>query len=311
MKSQTVVYNSAGKPIDLKPKVRKEWGLFFLAIPFMVYIFMFSYVPLAGWYLAFIKYKVGVPILQCEFVGLYNFQQLFAAGPFLNALKNTFIYSGMGYLCKILPPIFAILLNEISNRHFKKTVQTLTTIPHFISWVIVYALCYAMLSTEGPVNMILANFGTSQHLLTDKKSIYVFMQVLGVWKGIGWDAIIYIAAITGIDQELYEAAAIDGAGYFKRAWHITIPGILPTFLVLLLLSIAHILSNGMDKMYVFQNPLIYNQLETLEMYTYKRGIKNMDYSYGTAVSIMQSAVSLTLLFVTNWIAKKVRGDTIV
>ena len=308
--SQTAVNPAKPKP-QLKEKKRKEWGLLLLALPFLIYIFMFSYVPLAGWYLAFIKYKVGMPILKCEFVGFRNFQQMFATGSFGNALRNTLIYSGLGYLCKFFPPIFAILLNEIGNRHFKKTVQTLTTIPHFISWVIVYALCYAMLSSEGPVNAFLANFGKSQHLLTDKKYIYVFMQTLGVWKGIGWDAIIYIAAITSIDQELYEAASIDGAGYFKRALHITLPGILPTFLVLLLLSVAHILNNGMDKMYVFQNKLVYNQLETLEMYTYKRGIQNMDYSYGTAVSVMKSVVSLTLLFVTNWIAKKIRGETIV
>ena len=300
------------KPVVYKEKVKKEWGLLAIIAPFIILIFMFSYVPLAGWYLAFIKYKLGQPILNCQFVGFANFQKLFITGAFNNALKNTLIYSGLGYAFKFLPPLFAILLNEIGNKTFKKWVQTITTLPHFISWVIVYSLCYALLSTEGPVNEVLiALGGKKQNLLTNKKTIYMFMQVLGIWKGIGWDAIIYIAAITGIDQELYEAAAIDGAGYTQKALHITLPGIMPTFLVLLLLSVANLLSNGLDKLYAFQNMLIYNQVETLEMYTYARGIKNQDFSYATAVGIFQSTVSLTLLFVTNWIAKKIRGTSIV
>lgn len=302
---------TAAVPVIKKKKPRKEWSLLFIMLPFIVFIILFAYVPLAGWYLAFIKYKLGVPILQCEFVGFANFKALFATGAFDKALRNTLIYSGLAYLCKFLPPLFAIMLNEIGNKHFKKAVQTVTTIPHFISWVIVYALCYGMFSSEGPVNALLSLFGTSQKLLTNNKTIYGFLTAVGIWKGIGWDAIIYIAAITGIDQELYEAASIDGAGYFKRALHITLPGILPTFLVLLLLSVAHLLNNGMDRMYVFDNMMVHNQVQTLEMYTYARGIKNMDFSYGTAVSIFQSVVSLIMLFVTNWIAKKVRGDTIV
>lgn len=135
-------------------------GLLLLILPFIVYIIMFCYVPLAGWYFAFIKYKVGMPILQCEFVGFENFRQMFATGAFENALMNTLIYSGLGYACKFLPVIFAVLLNEITYSPFKRTVQTLTTIPHFISWVIVYALAYALLSTEGPVNQMLGYFGT-------------------------------------------------------------------------------------------------------------------------------------------------------
>ena len=170
---------------------------------------------------------------------------------------------------------------------------------------------WALFSTEGAVNRILASFGTKQNLLTDRNSVYLFQTCLSVWKGLGWDAIVYVAAIAGIDQELYEAAAIDGAGHFKRAIHITLPGIMPTMVVLLLLGVANIISNGMDQYFLFQNSLIYNKIETLELYTYKQGIKLMDYSYASAVDITKSVVSITLLFTTNFIAKKVRGNSIV
>ena len=151
----------------------------------------------------------------------------------------------------------------------------------------------------------------TQSVMTDRNSVYFFQSALYLWKVLGWNSIIYVAAIAGIDPQLYEAASIDGAGHFKRALHITLPGILPTMLVLLLLGVANIISNGMDQYYLFQNPMNYNKIETLELYTYKQGMKLMDYSYASAVDIMKSLVSLTLLFTTNAIAKKVRGNSIV
>ena len=282
-----------------------------MLLPVMIYILLFSYVPLFGWYYAFIEYKIGKSIFDCAFVGFDNFRILFSSAAFGRAMTNTLIYSGIKYAMLFLPPAFAILLNEIQHPGYKKFVQTLTTLPHFISWVIVYALAYALLSSDGPVNMFLAKFGTSQKLLMDKKAVYSFQSILYLWKCIGWDSIIYIAAITGIDQELYEAASIDGAGHFKKAIHITLPGIMPTLFVLLLLGIANIIGNGMDQYFVFQNSITYNKLETLEMYTYKQGVKLMDYSYSTAVGIFKSLVSVTLLFCTNFLAKKVRGNSIV
>jgi ABC-type polysaccharide transport system permease subunit len=158
---------------------------------------------------------------------------------------------------------------------------------------------------------MLAVVGGEQALLTDRKNVYLFQSCLNLWKGLGWDSIVYVAAIAGIDQQLYEAASIDGAGHFKRALHITLPGIMPTMVVLLLLGVANIISNGMDQYFLFQNSIIYNKIETLELYTYKQGIKLMDYSYASAVDIMKSVVSITLLFVTNYFAKKVRGNSIV
>lgn len=300
----------ASAPI-FNQKKRKRWDMFFLALPFMILVLLFAYVPLAGWYFAFIEYRVGTPILECTFVGFDNFVRLFQTGAFIRTLKNTVIYSSAKYITLICPMIFAILFNEIQNTRFRKVVQTMTTLPHFISWVIVYGLVYALFTTEGPVNQLLAMFGTEQRLLTDRDATYVFQSFLYLWKVLGWNSIIYVAAIAGIDQQLYEAATIDGAGHFRCALHVTLPGILPTFVVLMLLGVADFVNNGMDQYYVFQNAFTYNKLETLEMYTYKQGMKLMDYSYATAVGILKSGVSITLLFVTNAIAKKVRGNAIV
>ena len=297
--------------MKLVPKQRKQWSLFFIALPLMIYVFAFKYVPLLGWYFAFIEYKIGTPIMNCAFVGLDNFKAMFSNAAFFRALKNTMIFSGIKYALLFLPPVFAIMFNEIQNNRYRKVVQTMTTLPHFISWVIVYGLMWALFSTEGAVNRMLAVVGGEQALLTDRNNVYLFQSCLNLWKGLGWDSIVYVAAIAGIDQQLYEAAAIDGAGHFKRALHITLPGIMPTMIVLLLLGVANIISNGMDQYFLFQNSIIYNKIETLELYTYKQGIKLMDYSYASAVDIMKSVVSITLLFATNYFAKKVRGNSIV
>ena len=300
------------KTLKYTGKKRKNWTLFFMALPLMVFVFAMKYVPLLGWYFSLIEYKVGKPIMDCTFVGLDNFRAMFKNPAFFRALTNTFIFSGIKYALLFVPPIFAILFNEIPNLRYRKVVQTMTTLPHFISWVIVYGLAYALFSTEGVVNKALLALGMrTQSVMTDRNSVYLFQSVLYLWKVLGWNSIIYVAAIAGIDPQLYEAASIDGAGHFKRALHITLPGILPTMLVLLLLGVANIISNGMDQYYLFQNPMNYNKIETLELYTYKQGMKLMDYSYASAVDIMKSLVSLTLLFTTNAIAKKVRGNSIV
>lgn len=292
-------------------KPKKDWRGFFLLLPIAVFVIMFSYVPLAGWYFSLIEYKIGRPILECKFVGLENFRNLFATKSFSRVLTNTLIFSGIKYAMLFIPPIFAILLNEIANVRFKKVVQTITTLPHFISWVIIYGLCYALFSTDGLINILLEPLGISQSLLIEKDAVYTFQSTIYLWKTLGWNSIIYIAAITAIDQGLYEAAAIDGAGRFRQALHVTLPGILPTLFVLLLLGIADLINNGMDQYFVFQNSVTYNRLETLELYTYKQGLELMDYSYATAVGIFKSLISIILLFATNIFAKKVRGDSII
>lgn len=203
--------------------------------------------------------------------------------------------------------IFAILLNEIRSNRYRKCVQTLTTLPYFISWIIVYSLSFALFSNEGLVTTML---GMKKNLLINGDAVYIFQCLLGLWKNLGWDAIIYIAAIAGIPQELYEAA-VDGAGRFRMAIHITVPELMNTFIVLLLMFVGNFISNGMDQYYAFSNNLVIDRIETIELYTYRLGLQQMDYSFSTAIGIFKSVISIILLFSTNVLAKKVRGESIV
>lgn len=289
--------------------------LLVLVLPFVLFIFAFYYVPLLGWILAFFNYKPGIPLSRTPFVGLKYFQMMFSGGSdMLRSLRNTFAMYLLGLLCTPLPMIFAILLNEIRCRPFKKIVQTTTTMPNFISWIIVFSFAFSLFSTDGLVNNLLTKLhliSTPTNLLGNSDIVWVFQTLLGLWKGLGWSAIIYIAAIAGIDGELYDAARVDGAGRFRCTLHITIPGLMPTFLVLLLLSLSNILSVGFDQYLLFYNSLVADKIEVLDYYVYRLGIVASNYSYGTAVGIFKSVVSITMLFLINYIAKRVRGSSLI
>ena len=290
--------------------------LLLMAIPFVIFIFMFSYVPLFGWIYSFFNYKPGIPLSRTPFVGLENYALIFTfyRKQIWGVLRNALIFSSLGLLCSPLPMIFAIFLNEIKSLKFKKLVQTTTTLPHFISWIIVFSLAFSIFSDSGVVNNLLIALGlveTPTMLLGNSDVVYVFQMMLGWWKSTGWGAIIYIAAISGIDMELYDAAAVDGAGRFARMRHITVPGLLPTYLVLLLLSIGSIISVGFDQYFVFYNALVADKIEVIDTFVFRVGISKNDYSFATAVGIMKTFISLLLLFSANNIAKKVRGEAII
>jgi putative aldouronate transport system permease protein len=295
----------------MKKRKRYTWSLLLLVLPIMLWVVLFDYVPLAGWVLSLFEYRPGLPLFENKFVGLNNFKYFLMGADVLKVVRNTLVFSAINLVAMVFPIIFALLLNEVENRPFRRVVQTVTTVPHFISWVIAYSLCFALFSTEGLVNGLLAKFGLSQNVLSSKNAVYWFQSVMTLWKGLGWSAIIYIAAIAGIDQELYEAATVDGAGRFRCAIHITLPGIMPTFLVLILLNIAGFMNTGTDQHFVFRNPYIMDTLETIDLYTYRVGLQSFDYSYATAVGILKSFISIMLLFITNFAAKKIRGENIV
>lgn len=292
--------------------------LFLLSVPFLILIFLFSYLPLYGWIYALFNYKPGRALLDCEFVGLDNFTRMFADKyafeDIIRVMKNTLGMSLIGIATSWLPMIFAVFLAEIKNKPFRKTVQTLTTIPNFISWVLVYSVAYALFSVnDGFVNRLLMSMGILDegiNFLASSKHVWLTMWLWGTWKGLGWNAIMYIAALTGIDQEQYEAAAVDGAGRFQKIWHITIPGLLPTYFVLLLLSIANLINNGMEQYFIFENAMNKEYIEVLDLYVYNQGMVGINYSYSTAVSILKSIVSVTLLFVANMGSKLTRGESI-
>lgn len=294
-----------------KRKPKKDWRLLLILLPLLAIIIMFNYVPLAGWALSLVNYKPGLPLDKCQFMGLFFFQKLLKSRDTMRVLRNTVIFSALNLLTLPLPMILAILLNEIESNRFRKVAQVVTTLPHFISWVIVYALSFALFSSEGLLNQLRAGLSLRpQGILTDKNAVYWFQTAVSLWKSLGWNSIIYIAAVAGIDQELYEAARVDGAGRFRCALHVTLPGLLPTFIVLLLLQISNFISSGIDQYMVFTNNMVTKNIEVLDLYVYTTGLKNQNYSLAIAAGIMKSFISIALLIFANLTAKKVRGESI-
>lgn len=289
-----------------------------LAVPFLIYVFAFSYVPLVGWIYSVFDYKIGQKFLDfgsMVFVGLGNFQKLFTErSEVLRVLRNTLALSALGMLATPVPVVFAIMFNEIKNSKFKKIVQTATTLPNFISWIIVYGVAFAFFSVNGFVSVLMQKIGIQppvMGILGDVDHTWVLQWILGIWKSFGWSAIIYIAAITGIDSELYDAAKVDGANKIQSILHITIPGIMPTYVVMFLLAVSNILSNGFDQYFMFYNPMVADKIEVLDYYVYKVGFYINDYSYSITLGMLKSILGIVLLFTANALSKKIRGESIV
>ncbi len=298
-------------------EIKTPMKLFLMFIPILAFVFIFSYLPLWGWRYAFFDYKAGETLTMDKFVGFKWFTYLFeneaTRSDIVRVLKNTLIMSGLGIATSWVPMAFAIFLTEIKAGWFRRLVQTFTTIPNFISWVLVYAIALAIFSTEGFINNFLTDITGTAHTtnyLLSESGTWFKMLAWGMWKGVGWSAIIYISGISGIDQQLYEAATVDGAGRFQKMWHITVPGLIPTFCVLLLMSVANILSNGMDQYLVFENARNYADIEVLDLYVYKIGIGKGLVPLSTVVGMVKTFVSVTLLFLANGVSKLIRGESI-
>lgn len=292
--------------------------LFLCLVPFIILCFLFSYFPLHGWIYAFFDYKPPLPLSKCEFVGLKWFKMLFAnktqVTQMIQVMKNTFAMSLLGILTSILPVGFAIFLNEIKCKWFKNLVQTLTTLPNFISWVLVYSVAFSLFTDSGMVNTLLQNLGLITQpikFLDSDAHTWLWMTLWNMWKGLGWGAIMYLAAIAGIDAELYEAAKVDGANRFQLMKNITLPALMPTFFVLLMMSVANFLNNGMDQYYVFQNSFNKEHIQVLDLYVYNIGMTGSSLSLATAIGMLKSIVSVGLLTVVNFVSKKTRGESII
>lgn len=292
--------------------------LFLFLLPFLVLVFVFSYLPLWGWRYGFYMYQPGETLTPDKFVGLYWFAFLFenpaTTADLVRVVVNTLAMSGLGILTSVVPLAFAIFLSEIGSTRIRRFVQTLTTIPNFISWVLVYAVAFSIFSTDGFVSSLMVTSGfweSGQNMLMGDDAIWLKMLAWGMWKGLGWGAILYIAAITSIDPQLYEAATVDGAGRFQKMWYVTIPELIPTFMVLLLLSIAGILNNGMEQYLVFENATNTGPITVLDLYVYKLGIGQGVIPLSTVVGMVKSVISVLLLFGANAISKMVRGTSIV
>lgn len=302
-----------------KTPLKKGTRLFLIALPFLLLVFAFSYLPLYGWVYSFYNYKPGFSLGQCEFVGMQWFKSIIAnpttIAEVFRVMKNTLVISTLGILTSVFPVAFAIFLVEIRSPWVKKTVQVLTTLPNFISWVLVYSFAYALFATDsGVLNQMLIKFGLIQqpiNFLASDNFTWIKMALWSLWKYLGWNAIMYLAAIASIDQELYEAARVDGAGRFRLMWHITVPSVLPTYFVLLLFQVANFVNNGLDQYFVFQNPLNKEHIEVLDLYVYNIGMLGSNFSFATAISMLKSIISIILLFIVNRTSKLVRGETII
>lgn len=298
-------------------KGRTGRKLLLISIPFLLFVTAFSYVPLLGWSISFFRYYPGIPFNKLEFMGLKNFRLFFSnKDQVLLVLRNTFVLSGLILVTLPLPAVFAIFLNEIRGRWFKKTVQTFSTIPYFISYVLIYLAFVTLFSpSDGMINTLLVQklhiLKNPLNVLNNDKIAWTVQTLTYLFKNLGYSAILYLSAIAGIDTQLYEAAEVDGAGRFQKIWNITVPGLLPTFVVLLVLGLGNVLSGaGFEQYYVFGNAMVLDKLEVIDTYTYKMGMVQGNYSFGTAMSMMKSVLSVGLLLISNFIVKRVRGNSI-
>lgn len=301
----------AGAPKIRKGIIRKIYrdrfllGLLFLP---MLYYFIFNYIPMYGVIIAFMDYNPWVGFLNSEWVGFEHFISFMNSVYFVRVLRNTVLLSAYSLIfCFPVPIVFAILLNEISNKTFKKTVQTISYLPHFISTVVIVGLIVNFLSpSTGIVNMILEFFGQKRiHFLTRPeyfRSIYI---IQNIWKTMGWSAIIYLAALSSIPQENYEAAIIDGATRFQRIYYITLPGIIPVISIMLILQIGHILRVSWETILLLYNPMIYETSDVINTFVYRRGLVDSDFSFATAVNLFQNVLGFILVIVANQISRKV------
>lgn len=304
--------NSLGAVQSRKGKI-----LFLCAIPVLAYVIIFGYVPMWGLGYAFVKYRLGKPMLESTFVGFDNFKILFE-NPIIRdnifqSVINTLGMAALNYLLLPLPMLFAILLSELKCAPFKKVVQTVSTLPNFISWVVIFALVNALLSSTGLINTLLLEWGVIEkpiNVLMSEDGVWVKQVLLQLWQSLGWSSIVYFSAIAGIDQEQYEAAAVDGAGRWARIRYITIPHLIPTFIVLLIMGVGRLLNTGVDQYLIFENAFNTDYITTLDLYVYHLGVGNGMISYGVATGMLKSIVALILFYSANYISKKVRGSGI-
>ena len=298
------------RKVSFSVYMKRYWQLYALLVLPLLYLLSFKYIPMIYIQIAFKKYSIVESVWKLPLAANHGFEyfiKAFKSKDFILALRNTV---GLNLLDLVIgfpaPIIFALVLNELCFKRFKKVVQTIAYMPHFLSWVIIYGLALQLFApSTGFVNMILNNLGMSSIPFLDDSSHWVATYIgLGVWQNFGWGSIVYLAAIAGISPELYEAASVDGAGRFKKMWHITLPGIKPTIVVLLVMNLGNILGSNFDRPFALQNNLVMDVANVLSTYVYKVGIKGLQFSLTTAVGLFQSVVGVFFLLTANWISRK-------
>lgn len=282
----------------------KQRYLLAMSLPFVVWLIIFKYIPLWGWTMAFQEVKPGtfaLPIWERKFVGFDNFVKAFTDRLFPQTMINTIGLSLLGIAISTVTSIFfALVLNELCFTRFKKITQTVSYLPHFVSWVIIASIAKMLLNDGGAFDTML---NTKLHLMSTNSPVFwIVVCFVNVWKEMGWDAIIYLSAMAGIDQGLYEAAKVDGASRLKRIWHVTLPSIKPTIIVLLIMNIGGALNVGMERQMLLSNSIVQDHAMVLSWFAYVRGIGSNNYGLGTAIGMFQSIVGIILLFIANKVA---------
>lgn len=285
---------------------------YLIVLPVIIYLLIFAYKPMYGVIIAFQNYKPFLGIEKSPWVGFDNFIRFFQDQYFIRLLRNTFSISALSIVFGFPAPIIlALLLNEIRSNKFKRVVQTISYMPYFISIVVVCGLIKSFTLTDGVFNDIIVAFGGERsNLLSLKGNFYPIYILSAIWQSVGWDSIIYLAALTGIDQEQYEAAKVDGAGRLKQMFYITLPGLMPTITVLFILRMGGILNIGYEKILLLYQPLTYEVADVISTYVYRKGIVEANYSFSTAVGLFNSVVNISFLLITNRISKKVNNSSL-
>ena len=297
-------------------KLNRQRQLLYMSLPIILYIILFVYVPLWGWTMAFQNFKPQRSFFRQEWVGLNWIRFLFSDRVFIKTIRNTIamsvINTSLGFITAIG---FALLLNEVRKLLFKRAIQTISYLPHFLSWVIVTGLVSQMLTSDrGTVNGVFMALGFIKEpvlWLAEPNYFWGIIGVTYVWKEVGWNTIIYLAAISGIDPNLYEAAEIDGCNRYQKMWRITLPCIKPTIIILLIMSVGHILDAGFELQYLLRNGLVYDVSDTIDIYVLIFGLNRNNYSLATAAGMIKNIVNITLIFIANEIAKRAGEERLI
>ncbi|MCR5427082.1 MAG: ABC transporter permease subunit [Lachnospiraceae bacterium] len=290
--------------------MRKYWRLYVLLSVPLLYLLIFKYAPMVYIQIAFKKYSIVQSVWKMPLAKNHGFQyfiQAFSNPEFLRALRNTVVLNLLDLVIGFpVPILFALILNELPFRRFKKAVQTIAYMPHFLSWVIIYGLAIQLFApTTGLINMAITGLGGETVPFLNESNHWMWTYIfLGIWQSFGWNSIVYLAAIAGISPELYEAASVDGAGRLRKMWHITLPGIRPTIIILLIMAIGNILGSSFDRPFALKNNLVMDRAQVISTYVYQYGIKGLQFSLTTAVGLFQSVVGVFFLLMANWLSRR-------
>ena len=293
-----------------KKDFQRNWTLYLMFLPVLIFFILFHYKPMYGALIAFQDYKPNLGFAGSPWVGVKHFVRYFTGPFFFRTFRNTIILSlELLVFAFPAPIILALLINEVNHKHFKKTVQTLTYLPHFISLVVVIGMITDFSLTSGLFNDIIVFFGGERSPLLQNPALYRTIYILSdIWQEIGWGSIIYLSALSGVDAQLYDAASIDGAGRFQKLLHVTLPGIMPTIITMLILRIGSLMSLGYEKTILLYNPSTLENADIIASYVYRVGIQEQSWSYSTAIGLLNSVINLTLLLLANKLSKKL-ADT--